>query len=104
MDALSKAGFSTEMFYFYELVNLYSLALWVVPIFGVMSVPASIGLFFMKIWGRYLGIILGIVSIILAVTLFLFGPYRFSLLLTMIFLVFGVVLIVYLFGDLKYEF
>jgi hypothetical protein len=69
----------------------------VVIIFSVVYIITAIGLLGMKNWGRYLALIIGILSIIE-------GVIGLLVLIGIIPLIFGIIVVVYLNGDVKYEF
>ena len=66
-------------------------------IYSGLSFPAGIGLFYMKNWGRYLALVVSIFSMIL-------GVITIFWLVGLIPLGFGIGMLVYLVGDVKYEF
>ncbi|MFB0563764.1 MAG: hypothetical protein ACETWM_21415 [Candidatus Lokiarchaeia archaeon] len=66
-------------------------------IYSGLCVPAGIGLFYMKNWGRYLAFAVGIFSIIA-------GIIAIFTMFSLILLAFGIGLIVYLMSGVKYEF
>jgi len=89
-----------------SLIFVYSLVAWIILIFGVLSILTSIGLICMKSWGRYLGLVLGISAIIMSVAFFgvMFLGLLIGIPFTLIFLIFGIITVVYLAGDVKHEF
>ncbi len=66
-------------------------------IYAGLSVPAVIGLLYMKNWGRILALLVGIFSIIV-------GVITMFWLVGLILLLFGIFMLVYLAGNVKYEF
>lgn len=73
-------------------------AFWVGIFLFFVYLPASYGLIFMKKWGWYIGLIAGIVSIIIGIYLLALASISY------IIFVFGIVILVYLLGSVKYAF
>ncbi|MBS7249398.1 MAG: DUF2127 domain-containing protein [Candidatus Freyarchaeota archaeon] len=68
-----------------------------IVIFSGLYLLAGVGLFMMKNWGRMLALILGILNIV-------GGIFEMFSLVGIIPLVFGIIVLVYLMGDVKYDF
>ena len=64
---------------------------------SVLYIAAGFGLLYMKKWGYYLALIIGILNIV-------GGVVSLLSLVGIINLVFGIIIVVYLLGDVKYEF
>jgi len=78
-------------------VDYLHLATFIVLIAVVLYVIAAVGLLKMKNWGRYLALIIGIFDIIV-------GVIGLIAIVGLIPLIFGIIIVVYLAGDVKYEF
>ncbi|MEM3562087.1 MAG: hypothetical protein QXR19_02540 [Candidatus Jordarchaeaceae archaeon] len=100
-------------------INVYHLVAAIIFIFSLGYLFAGIGLLQMKHWGYYMALIMALMNIILSVFTVLAGRYSLGLGLgvTPIFggsrlgsvfgvipLIFGIIVFVYLLGDVKYEF
>lgn len=97
MDPMSLASVSINMSEQQTGIFLWYVVFVLFLIYSGLCVPAGIGLFYMKNWGRYLAFVVGIFSIIACII----AIYTiFSLIL----LAFGIGLIVYLMSGVKYEF
>ncbi|MGQ9723100.1 MAG: DUF7144 family membrane protein [Candidatus Jordarchaeum sp.] len=70
LDLLSKADLWLTLSKANQLIVAYSSVAWIALIFGVLNILTVIGLIYMKIWGRYLGIILGTMAIIMSLAFF----------------------------------
>ncbi|MHA1604649.1 MAG: hypothetical protein ACTSWF_08370 [Candidatus Freyarchaeota archaeon] len=87
-------------------------AAWYLLILAGVSAPTAAGLFGMKSWGRYLGLVLGIAFIALEFTFFIalillrLKPWLFFplFLLGFPFMMLGVVTVAYLLSGVKHEF
>jgi hypothetical protein len=79
------------------LISTYTIYGVVALIFAGIYLVTGAGLLTMKKWGYYLGLIMGILSIIGGVIGLLF-------IIGIIPLIFGIVVVVYLAGDVKHEF
>ncbi|MHA1644135.1 MAG: hypothetical protein ACTSV0_03795 [Candidatus Freyarchaeota archaeon] len=67
-----------------------------------VCLPASIGLLYMKGWGRRLSLLVGVLNLIMGVILLLFPGVLF--LIGAAILILGIVILWYLTGEVKYEF
>ncbi|MFB0563767.1 MAG: DUF2127 domain-containing protein [Candidatus Lokiarchaeia archaeon] len=72
-------------------------------VYSGLYITSGIGLLYMKNWGRILAMIIGVISIITGIFLFL-TMSLFGLLIGILFLALGLATVVYLAGDVKYEF
>ena len=96
-------GFASPMSEILQTIGFLNIFGVIVVIFSGLYITSGIGLLSMKNWGRILAIILGIISIITGIFLFLI-IFLFGFLIGILFLALGIATVVYLAGDVKYEF
>lgn len=86
-------------------INQFSIVYAYLLILSLLSIFTIIGLLRMKRWGRYLALIMGILYIMSGVVPVILGIETYVAIgIGLIIAIFGVVIIVYLMGDVKYEF
>nr|MDO8082053.1 hypothetical protein [Candidatus Freyarchaeota archaeon] len=86
-----------------DVISVFYLGAVVFPILSGICVLASYGLLHMKNWGRYTTIILGIIAIGTGIA-FLFTFSIYGVILGLLIMIAGIVAIVYLSRNVKYEF
>ena len=79
-----------------------------IAVSSLMYIVSTPGLLLMKNWGRYLALLIGIADIIFGIIAMIASFINISLILGLIFgliaLVWGIILTVYLLGEVKYDF
>lgn len=96
-------GFASPMSEILRNIDYLNIFGVIVVIFSGLYITSGIGLLSMKNWARILAIILGILSIITGIFLFIIIAI-FGFLIGILFLALGLATVVYLAGDVKYEF
>lgn len=87
----------------YFTISILNIVFWIALIFSILYITSGIGLLSMKNWARILAMTLGIISIIVGIFLFV-SLFLYGFLFAILFLALGIATIVYLAGDVKYEF
>ncbi|MBS7249399.1 MAG: hypothetical protein KIH08_02230 [Candidatus Freyarchaeota archaeon] len=108
-----------SMFSYLSEINIYHLVAAIIFIFSLCYLFAGVGLLQMKHWGYYMALIMALMNIILSAFAVLAGGSslglvlgvvtpiwgsRFGLVSGIVPLIFGIIVFVYLLGDVKYEF
>ncbi|MGQ9722956.1 MAG: hypothetical protein ACUVXA_16735 [Candidatus Jordarchaeum sp.] len=97
-------GYSALHFWSIEVLFL-KMMMWFGLILAPISITSSYGLLRLMNWGRYLALTMGVAYIIIGI--FFFIPIVFLSAITLLsvpFILFGIAIIVYFLGDVKYEF
>lgn len=93
-----------SVFNYLSLINIYHVVAAITFVFSLCYLFAGVGLLQMKHWGYYMALIMALTNIILSAFAVLVREFGLGLFLGVILLIFGIVVFVYLLGDVKYEF
>ncbi|MFB0563766.1 MAG: hypothetical protein ACETWM_21425 [Candidatus Lokiarchaeia archaeon] len=88
----------------YTYISILNIVFWIALIVSGSSIIMGIGLLTMKNWGRILAMIIGILFMVFGILSLFIIPMGLFGIVGLLLLIFGIFMVVYLAGDVKYEF